>query len=81
MTTETTTQPLDKTMKIEMEIWCSHPHEFHNLLALLQSTELCDYVNGKLGGYGFSIKSDQFTEKAVRKALGFKKSEVEVFQY
>ena len=52
-----------------MEIWCSHPHEFHNLLALLQSTELCDYVNGKLGGYGFSIKSDQFTEKAVRKAL------------
>ena len=25
MTTETTAQPLDKTMKIEMEIWCSHP--------------------------------------------------------
>ena len=56
-------------MKIEMEIWCSHPKEFHNLISLLQSTELCDYVNGKLGGYGFSIKSDQFTEKAVRKAL------------
>ncbi len=81
MTTETTVQSLDKKMKIEMEIWCSHPKEFHNLISLLQSTELCDYVNGKLGGYGFSIKSDQFTEKAVRKALGFKKSEVEVFQY
>ena len=81
MTTETTAQPLDKTMKIEMEIWCSHPHEFHNLLALLQSTELCDYVNGKLGGYGFSIKSDQFDEKTIRKEKKKKKSEVEVFQY
>ena len=81
MTTETTAQPLEKKMKIEMEIWCSHPHEFHNLLVLLQSTELCDYVNGKFGGYGFSIKSDQFDEKTIRKALGFKKSEVEVFQY
>ena len=81
MTTETTAQPLDKTMKIEMEIWCSHPQEFHNILALLQSTELCDYVNGKLGGYGFSIKSAQFDEKTIRKALGFKKSEVGVFQY
>lgn len=67
---------LERKIKVEMEIWCSHPLEFENLIAALQSAEFVQYANGQHGGYGFQIKDDQFDEKKIRKALGFKKDEV-----
>jgi hypothetical protein len=71
-----TIMTLERKIKIEMEIWCSTPLEFHNLMADLQSADLCHYVNGKDGGYGFEVKTEQFDETTIRKALGFKKSQV-----
>lgn len=67
---------LEKKINIEMEIWCSDPREFENLLYKLASADLRDYTNGKFGGYGYEIKSQQFTEEKIRKALGFKKDEI-----
>lgn len=67
---------LERKIKVEMEIWCSHPEEFENLIGELRRAELCLFANGRVGGYGFEVKTDQFDEKKIRKALGFKKDEV-----
>lgn len=67
---------LERKIKVEMEIWCSHPGEFHNLMTLLQNADIGQYENGAVGGYGFEIKTDQFEEKKIRKSLGFKADEV-----
>lgn len=67
---------LERKIKVEMEIWCSHPGEFHNLMTELRRAELAFCENGSVGGYGFEIKTDQFDEKKIRKALGFKADEV-----
>lgn len=67
---------LEKKIKVEMEIWCSDPREFENLLYKLASADLRDCTNGRFGGYGYEIKEHQFTEDKIRKALGFKKAEI-----
>lgn len=58
-----------------MEMWCSDPREFDNLITLL-SRELGDGDNGRYGGYGFKIETQKIDIDKIRKALGFKKSEV-----
>lgn len=71
---------IERKIKVEMEIWCTHPDEFENLMLHLQVAmrrgEFSMYENGKSGGYGFEIKPEQFDETKFRKALGFKKDEV-----
>jgi hypothetical protein len=66
-----------KGIKLEMEVWCEDSREFHNLMQLIKQARVYEGENGRHCGYGFSIKVDEVTEKEVRKALGFKKSDVE----
>jgi hypothetical protein len=61
-----------KKIKLEMEVWCDDPREFHNLMRLMQSTQVMEGDNGRYCGYGFSIKVNEVPEKEVRKALGFR---------
>jgi len=67
---------LEKKINVQMEIWCSDPREFQNLMALLNERDFFGCVNGTFGGYGFNLEVEDLSERDVRKVLGFKKSEV-----
>jgi hypothetical protein len=66
-----------KKIKLEMEVWCEDAREFHNLMRLIQQARVMEGDNGRHCGYGFAIQVNEVPEKEVRKALGFKKSDVE----
>lgn len=63
---------------VEMELWCSDPREFENLIQQLSQAQIFESENGRHGGYGYEIKVQDLSEKTVRKALGFKKSDLEI---
>jgi DNA-binding winged helix-turn-helix (wHTH) protein len=65
-----------KKIKLEMEVWCDDSREFHNLMHLIKQARVMEGENGRHCGYGFAIKVDEVSEKEVRKALDFRKSDV-----
>ena len=63
-------------IKIEIDVWCSDPCEFDNLITKINNGHVVEIENGRYGGYGYEIKVQDLDIDKVRKALGFKKSEV-----
>lgn len=63
-------------IKIEMDVWCSTPLEFDNLITKINNGHIVESENGRHGGYGYEIKVQDLDPDKIRKALGFKKSEV-----
>jgi len=66
-----------KPIKLEMEVWCDDPREFHNLMRLIKQARVYEGENGRHCGYGFAIKVEEVPEKEVRKALGFRVGDVD----
>jgi hypothetical protein len=66
-----------KQFRVSMDVWCSDPREFHNLMELIKRAQLLESENGRHGGYGFEVKIDM-DENTLRKQLGFKKSDIEI---
>jgi len=64
-------------IRIEMEVWCSDPREFENLMLLLRQGNATDGKNGLYGGYGYAIKVQDLSDDKIRRALAFKKSDLE----
>jgi hypothetical protein len=63
-------------IRIEMDVWCSDPREFDNLITKINNGHVMEGDNGRHGGYGYEIKVQNIDPDKIRKALGFKKSEV-----
>lgn len=63
-------------IKIEIDVWCSDPREFDNLITKINNGHVVESENGRHSGYGYEIKVQDINIDKVRKALGFKKSEV-----
>ncbi len=67
---------IEKKMTIEIDVWCTDARHFHDLVDLLRKAGTSAMINGTHGGYGFDVPIEKIKENDLRKALGFKKSEV-----
>lgn len=62
-------------IRLEVEVWCSDPAEFENLMSLIRRGHVLVAENGTSGGYGYEINVQDISEERLRRELGFKKSE------
>jgi len=61
---------------VELHVWCEDAREFDNLVTMIQREPIMEFENGRHCGYGFDVLVNEVNINKVRKALGFKKSDV-----